>query len=143
MPRKIRQQKTAISIFGYITAEELGSNKITYGADANLLTELELYSIAIKYFEISGKVKVNLKINDDDTKPSQIYFNFRIKNEPSDHQAMFNGFIKEFIKLYQLQQINTSVFYKRDADIISKYTKTNPPTTIPITEQKLRFIEDD
>lgn len=143
MPRKVRQQKPSISIFGYITAEKLGDNKITYGADANLLSELELYSIAVKYFEITGKAKINLKVNEDDTRPPQIYFNFRIKNEPSDHQKMFNGFIKEFIKLYQLEQTNIAVFYKKDADVISKYTKTNPSTTLPNNEQKLRFIEDD
>lgn len=143
MPRKAytRRPQQAISIFGYITADTLGNNKISYGADANLLSELELYSIAIKYFEITGKVKINLK--EDPAKPSQIYFNFKIKNEPSDHPAIFNGFIKEFIKLYQLEQTNIAIFYKKDADIISKYTKTTPATTLPNSEQKLRFIPDD
>ena len=143
MPRKTytRRPQQSISIFGYITADTLGNNKVVYGADANLLSELDLYSIAVKYFEITGKVKINLK--EDPSKPPQIYFKFRIKNEPSDHQAMFNAFIKEFIKLYKLEQSNIAVFYKKNDNIISKYTKTTPPTTLPKDEQKLQFIDDD
>jgi hypothetical protein len=139
MPRKayIRKPKTNLTIFGYITTDTLGSNNVIYGD--NPAIQLELYSIAIKYFtDISVGVKVSLKINEDETAPIQTTINLKLKNKTT--QDIFMGFCNDFIKLYGLEQKNLSLFYKEDTEIIYRFVKTYKK---PPAEQKLRFIEDD
>lgn len=139
MPRKAytRKPQQSISIFGYITADTLGNNKITYGD--NPVIQLELYSIAVKYFtDISGGVKVSLKNNEDETAPIQSTISLKLKSKTT--QNIFMGFCNDFIKLYGLEQKNLLLFYKEDAEIIYRLVKTYKKPSI---EQKLQFIDDE
>jgi hypothetical protein len=139
MPRKTytHKPKNNLAIFGYITTDKLGSNDVIYGD--NPAIQLELYSIAIKYFtDISGGVKVSLKNNEDETAPIQITINLKLKSKTT--QDIFMGFCNDFIKLYGLEQKTLSLFYKEDTEIIYRLVKSYKK---PPAEPKLRFIEDD
>lgn len=140
----IKTRRYTNSIFGYIDGTKLGINSIKVGIIENFNISAEIKSVVMRYFNISGKVRVQLKDNFCE-KPDQIYFAFNIKNQVLESE--FNSFVSDFIHLYSLDNTSLSIFYKRDILIIHRYvrktTKDAIYTTTSNNEDKFLFIDDN
>lgn len=141
---KARSYINKNTIFGYIDGTKLGINSVKVGIIENFNISAEIKSVVVRYFNIAGKVRVQLKDNFCE-KPDQIYFCFNIKNPFVESE--FNSFVRDFIHLYSLDNTNLSIFHKRDNLIIHRFIrKTNKDaiyTTISNNEDKLLFIDDN